>query len=386
MNIKKSVFVVLLLVAALLGGAATYGTLTMTQAAGNGGGVTISADEYDNLKYMNEKYAKAEKLWNYVQKNFYQDITDEQIEEGLYKGIFNSTGDIYSGYMNPDEWEQWETSATGEFEGVGVTFLQDDDGKFVVVSTVKDSPAEKGGLKPGDILTKVDGKEYEDSTAMSMAIRGDSGTTVDVTYVRDGKENTITLKRTKITTVSVESEILKENIGLITISSFDMNTAKDFEAALEEMEKKDVKGLIIDLRNNGGGIVDSSTKIADMLLDEGTVMYTEDRKGNREYTYSEAGRTKLPYVVLVNENTASASEILSAAIQDNAGGKLVGTKTFGKGIIQSSVPLGDGDGMKLTILQYFSPDGHKIHGVGVTPDYEIEDEDKQMEKAIELLK
>ena len=173
MNIKKSVFVVLLLVAALLGGAATYGTLTMTQAAGNGGGVTISADEYDNLKYMNEKYAKAEKLWNYVQKNFYQDITDEQIEEGLYKGIFNSTGDIYSGYMNPDEWEQWETSATGEFEGVGVTFLQDDDGKFVVVSTVKDSPAEKGGLKPGDILTKVDGKEYEyDNVWLAPAMKG----------------------------------------------------------------------------------------------------------------------------------------------------------------------------------------------------------------------
>lgn len=386
MHIKKSVFVIVIIVAVLIGGAATYGSMSMMQATG-AGSVSITAEEYDQLTYMNEKYAKAERLWSFVQKNFYQDITDEQIEEGLYKGIFSGTGDVYSGYMNKDEWAQWQSSTTGEFEGVGVTFLQDEDGKYVVISTVKDSPAEKAGLKSGDILTKVDGVEYEDSTQMSSAIRGDSGTTVDLTYTRDGKEKTVTLERTKISMETVESEVLeKENIGVIRISSFEMKTAKDFEAALNEMEKKGVKGLIIDLRNNGGGLVDMSTKIADMLLDEGTVMYTEDRKGEREYTYCKAGRTSLPYVVLVNENTASASEILSAAIQDNSGGKIVGTVTFGKGIIQTSMGLDDGDGFKLTVLQYFSPDGHKIQGVGVTPDIIVEGEEEQMEKAIELLK
>ena len=385
MNIKKSVFAIFLVIAALLGGAATFGGLVLMEAAGTGT-VTISAEDYNHLTYMNDKYTKAENLWNIVKQNYYEPISDEQIEEGLYKGIFESTGDIYSGYMNPGEWEMWETSATGEFEGVGVTFQQNEEGQFIVINTIKDTPAEKAGLLPGDILTKVDGEEYEDSTQMSMAIRGESGTDVELTYLRDGQENTITLTRTKIVNQTVESEMLDDNIGLIRITAFEMNTSEDFEAALKQMETAGVKGLVIDLRNNGGGLVDESVEIADMLLDKGTVMYTEDQHGNREYEYSEEGRTSLPYVVLVNENTASASEILSAAIQDNAGGKLVGTLTFGKGIIQTSAPLDNGTGYKLTVLQYFSPNGHKIHGVGITPDVEVEGEDEQLEKAMELLK
>ena len=288
--------------------------------------------------------------------------------------------------MNESEWTAWETSMTGEFEGVGVTFMQNEEGEYVVISTVEGSPAEKAGLLPGDILTKVDGEEYTNSTEMSMAIRGDSGTDVQVTYLRDGEENTVTMTREKIESQTVKSSVLDGNIGLIEVSAFEMKTSEDFEAALKDLESKGVKGLIIDLRNNGGGLVNESVEIADMLLDEGTVMYTEDQKGNREYAYTEKGRTSLPYVVLVNENTASASEILSAAIQDNAGGKIIGTVTFGKGVIQNSAPLGNGTGYKLTVLQYFSPNGNKIHGVGITPDIEVEGEDEQMQKAIEQFK
>lgn len=385
MNIKKSVFAILLIVAALVGGAATFGTMTMLHASG-AGSVTLSAKEYNQLTYMNDKYAKAEQLWKIVKDGFYQEISDEQIEEGMYKGIFEGTGDIYSGYMNESEWTAWETSMTGEFEGVGVTFMQNEDGEYVVISTVEGSPAEKAGLLPGDILTKVDGEEYTNSTEMSMAIRGDSGTDVQVTYLRDGEENTVTMTREKIESQTVKSSVLDGNIGLIEVSAFEMKTSEDFEAALKDLESKGVKGLIIDLRNNGGGLVNESVEIADMLLDEGTVMYTEDQKGNREYAYTEKGRTSLPYVVLVNENTASASEILSAAIQDNAGGKIIGTVTFGKGVIQNSAPLGNGTGYKLTVLQYFSPNGNKIHGVGITPDIEVEGEDEQMQKAIEQFK
>ena len=385
MNIKKSVFAILLIVAALVGGAATFGTMTMLHASG-AGSVTLSAKEYNQLTYMNDKYAKAEQLWNIVKEGFYQEISDEQIEEGMYKGIFEGTGDIYSGYMNESEWTAWETSMTGEFEGVGVTFMQNEEGEYVVISTVEGSPAEKAGLLPGDILTKVDGEEYTNSTEMSMAIRGDSGTDVQVTYLRDGEENTVTMTREKIESQTVKSSVLDGNIGLIEVSAFEMKTSEDFEAALKDLESKGVKGLIIDLRNNGGGLVNESVEIADMLLDEGTVMYTEDQKGNREYAYTEKGRTSLPYVVLVNENTASASEILSAAIQDNAGGKIIGTVTFGKGVIQNSAPLGNGTGYKLTVLQYFSPNGNKIHGVGITPDIEVEGEDEQMQKAIEQFK
>lgn len=385
MNIKKSVFAILLIVAALVGGAATFGTMTMLHASG-AGSVTLSAKEYNQLTYMNDKYAKAEQLWKIVKDGFYQEISDEQIEEGMYKGIFEGTGDIYSGYMNESEWSAWETSMTGEFEGVGVTFMQNEEGEYVVISTVEGSPAEKAGLLPGDILTKVDGEEYTNSTEMSMAIRGDSGTDVQVTYLRDGEENTVTMTREKIESQTVKSSVLDGNIGLIEVSAFEMKTSEDFEAALKDLESKGVKGLIIDLRNNGGGLVNESVEIADMLLDEGTVMYTEDQKGNREYAYTEKGRTSLPYVVLVNENTASASEILSAAIQDNAGGKIIGTVTFGKGVIQNSAPLGNGTGYKLTVLQYFSPNGNKIHGVGITPDIEVEGEDEQMQKAIEQFK
>ena len=385
MNIKKSVFAILLIVAALVGGAATFGTMTMLHASG-AGSVTLSAKEYNQLTYMSDKYAKAEQLWNVVKDGFYQEISDEQIEEGMYKGIFEGTGDIYSGYMNESEWTAWETSMTGEFEGVGVTFMQNEEGEYVVISTVEGSPAEKAGLLPGDILTKVDGEEYTNSTEMSMAIRGDSGTDVQVTYLRDGEENTVTMTREKIESQTVKSSVLDGNIGLIEVSAFEMKTSEDFEAALKDLESKGVKGLIIDLRNNGGGLVNESVEIADMLLDEGTVMYTEDQKGNREYAYTEKGRTSLPYVVLVNENTASASEILSAAIQDNAGGKIIGTVTFGKGVIQNSAPLGNGTGYKLTVLQYFSPNGNKIHGVGITPDIEVEGEDEQMQKAIEQFK
>lgn len=385
MSIKKSVFAILLIVAALVGGAATFGTMTMLHASGTGS-VTLSAKEYNQLTYMNDKYAKAEQLWNIVKDGFYQEISDEQIEEGMYKGIFEGTGDIYSGYMNESEWTAWETSMTGEFEGVGVTFMQNEEGEYVVISTVEGSPAEKAGLLPGDILTKVDGEEYTNSTEMSMAIRGDSGTDVQVTYLRDGEENTVTMTREKIESQTVKSSVLDGNIGLIEVSAFEMKTSEDFEAALKDLESKGVKGLIIDLRNNGGGLVNESVEIADMLLDEGTVMYTEDQKGNREYAYTEKGRTSLPYVVLVNENTASASEILSAAIQDNAGGKIIGTVTFGKGVIQNSAPLGNGTGYKLTVLQYFSPNGNKIHGVGITPDIEVEGEDEQMQKAIEQFK
>jgi carboxyl-terminal processing protease len=385
MNIKKSVFAILLIVAALVGGAATFGTMTILHASG-AGSVTLSAKEYNQLTYMNDKYAKAEQLWKIVKDGFYQEISDEQIEEGMYKGIFEGTGDIYSGYMNESEWSAWETSMTGEFEGVGVTFMQNEEGEYVVISTVEGSPAEKAGLLPGDILTKVDGEEYTNSTEMSMAIRGDSGTDVQVTYLRDGEENTVTMTREKIESQTVKSSVLDGNIGLIEVSAFEMKTSEDFEAALKDLESKGVKGLIIDLRNNGGGLVNESVEIADMLLDEGTVMYTEDQKGNREYAYTEKGRTSLPYVVLVNENIASASEILSAAIQDNAGGKIIGTVTFGKGVIQNSAPLGNGTGYKLTVLQYFSPNGNKIHGVGITPDIEVEGEDEQMQKAIEQFK
>ena len=189
---------------------------------------------------------------------------------------------------------------------------------------------------------------------------------------------------------SVRSEVLEGNIGYIRISSFEEKTAEDFKQHLRDLELKGVKGLVLDLRDNGGGLVEVSVEIADMLLGEGVVTYTEDREGNKNYYKSNTGATNLPYVVLVNGGTASASEIITAAIQDNEGGKIIGTTTYGKGIIQSIEKLSNGDAVKLTIMQYFSPKGNIIHKVGIKPDVEVEalaedTTDKQLEKAIELL-
>ncbi len=222
-------------------------------------------------------------------------------------------------------------------------------------------------------------------------MRGKPGTKVDIVVLRGEEELDFSITRANIVMQSVRSEMLDGNIGYIRISSFEEKTAEDFKQQVRDMEIKRVKGLVIDLRDNGGGLVESSVQIADLLLDEGVVTYTEDRKGEKEYYKAKAGKTDLPYVILVNGGTASASEILTAAVKDHKGGKIVGTNTYGKGIIQSIEQLSNGDAVKLTIMQYFSPNGSVIHKVGIKPDVEVEalatdTTDKQLEKAVELLK
>ena len=248
-------------------------------------------------------------------------------------------------------------------------------------------------MKPGDIILKVDGQPYSGSESSEAAsnIRGKAGTSVEITYKRNGVENTVSIVRAAIQVETIEYEMLEDNIGYILIDSFESATSKDFQAALDDLTAKGARGLVIDLRNNGGGLVDQCIKIADMLMNQGTVVYTQDHDLKKDYYTTKAGRTELPYVVLVNEYTASASEILSAGIQDNNEGIIVGTKTYGKGIIQSLYPWDDGSAVKITIMQYFSPSGKTIHKVGITPDYIVElvegdETDYQLNKAIEVLK
>ena len=243
-------------------------------------------------------------------------------------------------------------------------------------------------MKAGDILLRVDDKEFDDLELIANAIRGDEGTKVTITYSRNGKEDEVTLTRAKITQHSVEHKMLDDSTGYISISSFIESTGDDFSKALKDIEDKGAKNLVLDLRDNGGGLVDAAVEVADQFLDEGVVAYVEDKNKNRNDYDAEDGKTDLNTVVLVNENSASASEILAAALQDN-GFKLVGQKTYGKGVIQSTAELSDGSAIKLTIMQYFSPDGNKIHKKGVKPDYEVKNEedsstDAQLEKALSL--
>lgn len=389
MTMKKRTFALILCLSLLVGGGLMYGGIQIAALA-NVGSVQVPVSEYDNLTYMNEKYAKLEKLYQTVEENYYTDVDADALEIGMYKGLLSGLDDVYSAYMTKDEYEAWKASALGEFEGIGITFAQDDDGDFVIINTITGSPAEKGGLLAGDLILQVDGKSFSDLETLGTAIRGDAGSKVEVTYQRKNKEYTISLIRAKIVTESVSYELRKDKIGYIKITGFEDQTSEDFTTALRDLEVKGAKGLIIDLRNNGGGLVDEGVEIADKLMGKGTITYLQDRNGKKEYYESDGQKTNLPYVVIVNDGTASTSEIVAAAIKDSDEGQLVGITTFGKGIVQSTSQLPDGDAIKLTIKQYFSPLGTTIHKIGVTPDFVVEDNpkaegDEQLNKALALL-
>lgn len=389
-SIKKSRFILLLIAAAVAGAAVFFGVSRALSGAGYGT-ATISASEYRQMKEMSERYEDLEQVYQRINKEYYQDVDPEKLIVGATKGMVNSLGDKYSSYMTKAEYDQWYSTVTGEYEGIGVTFVMEKKGQGSVVLVSEGSPAEKAGIKAGDVITKVNGKTFSDADKMSAEIRGDIGTEVKVTYVRDKKEKTVTIIRDKIVNKSVSSQVLAGDLGYIRIASFESSTYEDFRAALDSMEKKKVKGFIIDLRDNGGGLVETAVDTADDLLGKGNITYLQDRAGKKEYIDSDARKTDLPYVILVNGNTASASEIVTAAVQDNEGGKIVGTKTFGKGIVQSTDTLDDGSALEITVLQYFSPDGHAIHKKGIKPDYVVKDDpktdtDEQLEKAKGLLR
>ena len=337
-----------------------------------------------------------------IQSRYYQDVDETALMENAIKGMFSAIGDKYSAYYTKDEFTALMESSTGTYEGIGVTVTEDDSKNTVVVSAFKDSPAGNAGMVSNDVIVKVDGEDVQ-GKGMDYVVskmRGTAGTNVSVTVSRNGEEKTFELTREAIDEDTVASQVLDGDVGYIQITQFTEKTADDFKSQLSDLQSKGIKYLIIDLRDNGGGLVDSSVAVADRLLGDTEVVYTVDKSGKRQDYKSTADvKLDLPMVVLVNGGTASASEILSGAIQDTAAGTLIGTKTFGKGIVQEIHPLSDGSGYKLTIAQYFTPKGRNIHGVGLTPDITVEqndaykdslyvpqDQDTQLQKALETLK
>ena len=333
---------------------------------------------------------KLMEIKGYIDQYYLNDYDEKDLSEGVYEGYVVGLGDPYSAYMDKETYESWMVSATGNYSGVGITFSENDSGSFEVVSVNPDSPAEKAGIEAGDLILMVDGKTYTDSDVMASAIRGKKGTDVTLTMSHEGKEKEVKLTRDDIIMKSVDWKMLDDGIGYIEINSFIDTTGKDFSDALDKVEAEGARGLVLDLRNNGGGLVDECVDVADEFLDEGVVCYVEDKDGQTETYDAKDGKTKIPTVVLINDGSASASEILAGALKDN-GFELVGTKSFGKGVIQQTIEMGDGSALKLTIMQYLSPDKHVIHKKGIKPTVEIEDdekteEDEQLEKAEELLK
>lgn len=381
----------MLLAAVFLAGCAA--ALAIMFLAGNGAfgsTVAVEKDQYRYYRQLDDRYSKLNQIYDDITANYYKEPDEKDLETGMYKGLMAGLGDVYSGYMTAEEFRSWSDTTLGEFEGIGINFSINTKGEFVILGTIPGTPAEKAGLQAGDLILAVDGKVYADMETVSAALKGKAGTRVRVTYDRDGKEREVTIKRAKIISQTVESKMLENRIGYMALSSFEEHTAEDFKKQLADLQKKGAKSLIIDLRDNGGGLVDSGTEIADVFLGEGTITYLQNRKGQKQYIKSDADKIQVPCVFLVNENTASTSEILAAAVKDDGTNPLVGTTTFGKGIVQSTQQRQDGSAVKLTTMQYFSPKGNAIHEKGVKPDYVVKNskqskEDKQLNKAIELL-
>ncbi|QAT60914.1 MULTISPECIES: S41 family peptidase [Tissierellales] len=368
--------------------------------------VILPKDEYNQLSDMYKKYSKNLALEDFIKKNYLKNVDEETLANGELKGMFQSLNDPYSTYMTKDEFEDFTEHTKGIYGGIGVIVTPGDDNLITVVSPIDGTPGEKAGIKTGDKITKVNGKEFNADT-MDQAVKvmkGDPGTKVNITIVRKDKEGNnkemdITIVREEIRLQTVSSDIIEGNIGYINITSFDDLTYKDFKKEINGLMDKNIKGIILDLRNNPGGLLDVCVDIADEFLDKGIVVYTQTRDGQKEYLRSDNDKIDLPLVVLVNKGSASASEILAGAIKDRGRGTLVGTTTFGKGIVQRIKQLSDGSGFKLTVSQYFTPKGINIHGVGIKPNVEVElpenvetigvenlKNDTQLQKGLEILK
>ena len=350
-----------------------------------GGKVVISKSTYEKYK----KYNKMIALENMVEEDFYQKTEEDKLVTGAIKGMFSGLDDPYSQYYTKEEFENLTQQTSGSFVGIGVYISpSEEDDHITIIAPIEGSPAEKSGIKAGDKILKVDGKVVSaknSDEAVSM-MKGKKGTEVELTIKRGEQILDVKVTRDKIVSKTVDEKVLDDNIGYIKITSFTEHTNKEFEKALKTLKQSDIKGLIIDLRDNPGGLLNVCKDIADSLIGEGTIVYTKDNKGNTEYLKSDKEKLGLPIVVLTNEGSASASEILTGAIIDNKAGISVGTTTFGKGLVQSVRGLKDGTGYKLTTAQYFTPNGEYINGKGIKPTIEEKDEEKQLNVAIDWLK
>ncbi|MHB0741764.1 S41 family peptidase [Peptostreptococcus anaerobius] len=336
------------------------------------------------------QYKKLVSLSEKINEDFYKKPDRDMLETGIYKGLFAGLGDVYSAYYTKDEMKQLLEASSGKYVGVGMTVGADKEtGRIRVESTFDKSPAKEAGIQKGDFIVRVDGKSYT-YQEMDIAVknmRGKAGTSVKISLIRGNRQIEKIVVRRQITIQTIESRVLENNLGYISIKSFDEDTADDFRSALKNLEAKNIKGLIVDVRNDGGGLLNIVENIADRLLGKAVIVYTQDNKGNKEYLRSsDKEKVSIPIVVLTNGNSASASEILTGAILDNKAGISVGTTTYGKGLVQQVVPLRDGTGYKLTTAQYFTPNGSYINEKGIKPTIEVKEEKDQLPRAISYLK
>ncbi|MBS4881662.1 MAG: S41 family peptidase [Peptoniphilus harei] len=353
----------------------------------------------------NENFGKVIVLEKYLRENYLynKDIKDENLEAGLLKGLVAGLADPYSQYLTSDEMKKLSETTTGKFQGIGVIISPDEDGTVTVISPIKGSPADRAGVESGDKILKINGKDFsaEKINEASKEMRGEKGTTVKILLLKKKnlKTKEVEIKREEIKIDSIIKNKIGD-IGYIGITMFDEETGKDFVKALNELTKEGVKGIILDMRGNPGGVVDAAVEIGDAILPKSTFVTLKDNKGEIVQDYKLDDKyNDIKMVVLVNEGSASASEILSGAIRDLDRAKIIGKTTYGKGVVQNVISLPEGDGLKLTTSEYFTPKGKSINKIGIKPDIEIElpenikgigidymDTDSQLKKAIEIIK
>lgn len=370
---KKAIILVILLIA--LSFAAGYSVSYFFGFGGNAESLTDAGVIH-----------KIRLIENYIDKYFLDDVDVEKQEEYMYKGILTGLNDVYSGYYTREEYKEMQEAQAGQYCGIGCVVSQDvKTGKISVVKPFAGSPAAEAGILAGDVLLSIDGETLtdEDINQVVSKIKGEEGTTVRLTVYREstGKKLKFKLRREQVEEDTVNYSMLENQIGYVAVSGFEEVTTEQFTDAIEDLQQRGMEKLIIDLRNNGGGLLSTVSDMLDYMLPKGSVLVTTKTKNGRGQTIK--AKTKhtfeQPLVVLINGESASASELFSGAVKDYGIGKLVGTTTFGKGIVQNVYPLPDGSAIKLTESKYYTPGGHNIHGTGIKPDVEVELPQEQLE-------
>lgn len=358
---------------------------------GVNGDVYIQSDAVtDSDGIGSEVEGKLNAIDSVLESFYFGDVDDETAKDNIYKAYLSSYGDKYTMYYTADEYKALKESTNGKFYGIGAVCQLSGEGGVLLVDVYDNGEGYQAGLRSGDRVVNVDGRDITDmelSSAVAL-IKGDKGTSVTLEVIRGTERLTFSVVRDAVEAKTVSYTLLDNNIGYLSISQFEEVTTKQFKAAVEDLQSQGMKGLVIDIRNNPGGLLDTVVGMLKYMLPDGLIVYTEDKQGNRkEYKGQDNDEFNLPLAVLVNGNSASASEIFAGAIQDYGKGTIIGTQTYGKGIVQTVKPLTDGSAIKFTIAKYFTPKGQDIHGKGVTPDMVVEygtdaDVDTQLDAAI----
>lgn len=358
---------------------------------GVNGDVYIQSDAVtDSDGIGSEVEGKLNAIDSVLESFYFGDVDDETAKDNIYKAYLSSYGDKYTMYYTADEYKALKESTNGKFYGIGAVCQLSGEGGVLLVDVYDNGAGYQAGLRSGDRVVNVDGRDItgmELSSAVAL-IKGDKGTSVTLEVIRGTERLTFSAVRDAVEAKTVSYTLLDNNIGYLSISQFEEVTTKQFKAAVEDLQSQGMKGLVIDIRNNPGGLLDTVVGMLKYMLPDGLIVYTEDKQGNRkEYKGQDNDEFNLPLAVIVNGNSASASEIFAGAIQDYGKGTIIGTQTYGKGIVQTVKPLTDGSAIKFTIAKYFTPKGQDIHGKGVTPDMVVEydtdaDVDTQLDAAI----